>query len=159
MAAVNTCSDFGAQVNKVCRCFFCFLIYLPWSDATGCHDFSFSFLIFIFKLALSHSSFTLIKRLFGSSSLSAIRVVPSAYVRLLMFLPPILIPACHSSSPVFPVMCSAYKLNKQGGNIQPWHTNFPTWNLSIVPYLVLLLLDLHKGISGARSGGLVFSSL
>ena len=24
-----------------CRCFHCFLIYLPWSDGTGCHDFSF----------------------------------------------------------------------------------------------------------------------
>ena len=32
------CSDFGAQENKVC--FHCFPIYLPWSDGTGCHDFS-----------------------------------------------------------------------------------------------------------------------
>ena len=23
------CSDFGAQENKVCRCFYCFSIYLP----------------------------------------------------------------------------------------------------------------------------------
>ena len=41
-----------------------------------------------------------IKRLFSSSSLSAIRVVSSAYLRLLIFLPAILIPACVSSSPV-----------------------------------------------------------
>ena len=26
----------------------------------------------------------------------------------------------------------AYKLNKQGDNIQPWHIPFPTWNQSIV---------------------------
>ena len=34
-------SDFGAQENKVCHCFHCFLIYLPWSNGTGCHDLSF----------------------------------------------------------------------------------------------------------------------
>ena len=27
--------------KKVCHCFHCFLIYLPWSDGTGCYDFSF----------------------------------------------------------------------------------------------------------------------
>ena len=35
------CRDFGAQKNKVSHCFHCFPIYLPWSDGTGCHDFSF----------------------------------------------------------------------------------------------------------------------
>ena len=40
-----------------------------------------------FKPAFSVSSFTLIKRLFSSSSLSAIRVASSAYLRLLIFLP------------------------------------------------------------------------
>ena len=29
------------NTNKVCHCFHCFPIYLPWSDGTGCHDFSF----------------------------------------------------------------------------------------------------------------------
>ena len=38
MAAVTICSDFGAQENKVCCCFHCFPIYLPWSDRTGYHD-------------------------------------------------------------------------------------------------------------------------
>ena len=41
----------------------------------------------------------------------------SAYLRLLIFLPAILIPACASSSLAFLMMYSAYKLNKQGGNI------------------------------------------
>ena len=34
-------------------------------------------------------------------------------------------------------MYSAYKLNKQGDNIQPWHTPFPIWNQSVVPRPVL----------------------
>ena len=33
--------DFGAQKYKVCHCFHCFPIYLPWSDGTRCHDLSF----------------------------------------------------------------------------------------------------------------------
>ena len=91
-----------------------------------------------FKPTLSLSSFTFIKRLF-SSFLSAIRVVVSAYLRLSMFLLAILIPACVSSSSTFLIMYYAYKLNKQGNNIQSWHTPFPIWNRSIVPYLVLTL--------------------
>ena len=35
MAAVTICSDFGAQVNKICHCFHFFSIYLPWSDGTS----------------------------------------------------------------------------------------------------------------------------
>ena len=61
----------------------------------------------------------MVKRLFSSSSLSAIRVVQSGYLRLLIFFPAILIPACASSSLAFLMMYSAYKLNKQGDNIQP----------------------------------------
>ena len=70
-----------------------------------------------FKWNFSLSSFTFIKKLFSSSSLSAIRVVSSAYLRLLIFLPAVLIPACASSSLAFHVMYSVYKLNKQGDNI------------------------------------------
>ena len=55
------------------------------------------FLILSFKLAFSLSSFTLIKRLFSSSSLSAIKVVSSSFPRMLIFLPTILITACDSS--------------------------------------------------------------
>src|SRR5574340_669733 len=72
-----------------------------------------------FKPTFSHSSFTFLKRLLSSSSLSALRVVSSAYLRLLIFLPAILIPVCVSSSPAFILMYSAYKLNKKGNNIQP----------------------------------------
>ena len=62
-----------------------------------------------FKLAFSFSSFTFIKRLFSSSLLSAIRAVSSAYLRLLIFLPVILIPDCDSSSPAFCLVYSAYR--------------------------------------------------
>ena len=47
-----------------------------------------------------------------SSSFSAIRVMLSAYPRLLIFLPEILIPACDSSSLAFCMMHSACKLNR-----------------------------------------------
>ena len=82
-----------------------------------------------FKPTFSLSSFTFIKRLFSSSSLSAIRLVSSAYLRLLIFLLAILIPPCVSSSPAFLMMHSAYELNKQGDNIQPWCTPFPIWTV------------------------------
>ena len=51
-----------------------------------------------FKLAFSLSSFTFINRLFSFSSLSAIRVVSSAYLRLLVFLLAVLSPVCDSTS-------------------------------------------------------------
>ena len=62
----------------------CFPIYLPQSDRTGCHNLC--FLNVEFKPAFSLFSFIFIKRLFSSSLLSAIRVVSSAYLRLLIFL-------------------------------------------------------------------------
>ena len=56
-----------APQNKVCHCFHCFPIYLPWSDGTKCHHLS--FLKLSFKPAFSIPSFTLIKRLFSSDYL------------------------------------------------------------------------------------------
>ena len=128
-------------------------------EVMGLDAMIFVFWMLSFKPEFSISSFTFIKRLFSYSSLSAIMVESSAYLRLLTLLPIILIPACASSSLAFRMMYSAYKLNKQGDNIQPWHTPFPIWNQSIVPCPVLLLLDLHTDFSGCRSSGLVFLSL
>ena len=101
---------------------------MPWS---------LFFWMLSFKPAFSLSSFTFKKRLFGSSLLSAISVVSSAYLKLLIFLPAILIPAHVSSSLIFCTMYSAYKLNKQGYNIQLWWTPFPIWNQSVIPCPVL----------------------
>ena len=83
------------------------------------------------------SSFTFIKMLFSSSLLSAIRVVSSAYLRLLIFLPAILIPACASYSLAFHMIYSAEKLNKQEDNILHWCTSLSIWNQSVVPCPVL----------------------
>ena len=47
------------------------------------------------------------------------------------------ITACASSSPAFLMMYSAYKLNKQGGNKQPWRTPVPIWKQSFVSCPVL----------------------
>ena len=99
MAAITICSDFGAPQNKAWHCFHCFPIYFPWSDGTRCHDLFFWMLSF--KPTFSLSTFTFLKRLF-SSSLSAIRVVLSAYLRLLIFLP-----TCQEQVNLFPWLCSA----------------------------------------------------
>ena len=135
MASVNICSDFGSSQNKVSHCFHCFPICFPWSDGKKCHDLH--FLNAEFKPDVSLSSFIFIKRLFSFSSHSAMRVVTSAYLRLLIFLPANVIPACASSGWPFCMMYSAYSLNKQGGNIQPLCTPFLIWNQSVVPCSVL----------------------
>ena len=131
IASVTIYSDFGVQENKICHCFHCFPTYLLWNDGTGCHDLH--FLNAEFKPAFSLSSFT-IKRIFSSSSLSGTRMVSSAYLSLLWFLPAILIPACASSSLAFHMIYSSYKLNKQGDYIQPWLNSFP--NLETVLFHV-----------------------
>ena len=69
----------------------CFSTSLPWSDGTRCHDFS--FMNVEFQVSFFTLLFHLMKRLFSSSSLSVIRVVSSAYPRLLVFLPAVLSPA------------------------------------------------------------------
>ena len=86
-----------------------------------------------FNPTFSVSSFTLIKRLIRSSSLFAVRVVVSEYLKLLIFLLAILIPACDSSSPALCMMYSAHKLNKQDDNILPWIIPFPILNQSVFP--------------------------
>ena len=83
----NICSDFGAQENKICHCF-----HFP---SFFCHEeIGLDAIILVlwmlsFKPAFSLSSFILIKRLFSSSSLSAIRVISFAYLRLLISPPTI----------------------------------------------------------------------
>ena len=100
---------------------------MPWSWFSECWALS----------QLFHSPLSLSSR--GSLLLHflPIRVVSSLYLRLSIFLPAILIPACASSNPAFLMMYSAYKLNKQGDNIQPCCTPFPIWNQSVVPRPVL----------------------
>ena len=120
--------------NKVCYCFHCFPIYLHEMMGPDA-------MILVFWMLSFH------------------KVVSSAYLRLLIFLPAILILAYASPSPAFLTMYSAYKLNKQGDIIQPWSTPFPIWNQSVVPYPVLTVASWHaSAFSGSRSGGLGFPS-
>ena len=130
VAGVNIWSDFEAPQIKVWQCFPIYLNEVMGSDAIVL-----VFWMLNFKPTLSLSSFTFIKRLFSSFLLSAWRVVSSVYLRLLIFLLEILIPA--SCNPAFHIICSVYKLNNQGNNMQPWCSPFPMWNLSVVPCLVL----------------------
>ena len=78
------------------------------------------FCMMSFKPAFSLTSFTFIKRLFTSFSLSAIRVVSSAYLRLLIFLPALLIPACA-------LYVSPYKL--------PWKSAFHYNSQNCIPII------------------------
>ena len=115
----------------VCHCFYCFpsICY----EVMGLDAMIIVFWTLSFKPAFSLFFFTFIKRLLSYPLLSAIRVVSFTYLRLLLFLSAILIPACASSSLAFCMMYSTYKLNKQGDNIQPSCTPFPIWNQFIVP--------------------------
>ena len=130
-------SDFGAQEKKMYHCFhfspFTMKCWdqMPWSSFSECWVLS----------QLFHSSLSFLSRDSSSSLLSATRVVSSAYLRLLIFLPAILIPACASFPPTIlhDGLFSAYKLNTQGNNIQPWCTPFPVLNQSVVPCPVLTI--------------------
>ena len=61
------------QENKVCHCFHCFPIYWTWM--TRLDAMIFIRWMFSFKLAFLLSSFTFIKGLFSTSSLSADAVI------------------------------------------------------------------------------------
>ena len=138
MASVTICSDFGAPLKIKS-------LTISIVSPPICHEVMeldamiLVFWMLSFKPAFSLSSYTFIKRFFSSSLLSAIRIVSSAYLRLLIFLLAILIPACTSSSLVFLMMYSADKLNKQGDNVQPWCSPFLIWNQSVVPCPVLTI--------------------
>ena len=113
MAAVTICCDFGAQENKVCHCFHCFPSIC--NEVMGPDAMILVFWMLSFMPSISLSSFTFIKRLFSSFSLSAIGVVSSAS-EVVDISPGNL--DSDLSNPTFHVMYSAYKLNKQGGHIQ-----------------------------------------
>ena len=112
MAAVTIWSDFGAQENKVSHYFHCFSIYLPWSDGTGSHDLSFlnvelksafSVLFHFHQEALSFL-FTFCHKGGVICVSEFIDISPGNLDSSLCFIQPSI---------------SAYKLNKQGDNIQP----------------------------------------
>ena len=109
---------------------------LNWTKLnwTGLDAMILVFWMLSFKPVFSLFSFAFIKRLFSSSSPSAIREVSSAYLRLLIFLPAILIPACDSSSLAFHMMYFVQKLNKQGDN-EPVHCSMSGSNYCFLSYI------------------------
>ena len=129
MAAVTIYSDFGARKSKVCHCFNCFSIYLPWSDGTGLPWSLFSdcwALSQLFNSLLSLSSRgSLALHFCHKGGVTCISEVIDISLE-------IFIPACASSSPTFLMMYSAYKLNKHSDNIQPWRIPFPILNQSSI---------------------------
>ena len=92
--------------NKVCHC--CHFSPSICHEGMGPDAMILIFCMLSFKSPFSLSSLTFIKRLSSSTSLSAVRVVSSGYLRLLIFLPAVLIPACASSSPAFHMIYSEY---------------------------------------------------
>ena len=135
MAAVTIHSDFGAPKIKSVTFSISPHLFLPWG--IGPDAMILVFWILSSKSAFSLPSFIFVKRLFSSSLLSAIRVVPSAYLKLLIFILEILIPSCASFIPAFHMMYSAYNLNKQSVNIQPWCTPLPILSQFAISCLVL----------------------
>ena len=135
MAAFIICSDFGAQENSLLLFpLFPHLFDMKWWDwIAWASFFEFWVLSQLFHSPLSPS----LRDSLVPLSFLLLRWCYLRYLTLLIFHPAILIPACTSSSPEFCMMCSAYKLNKQGNIIQPWHTPFPILNQSIVPCPVL----------------------
>ena len=73
------------------------------------------------------NTFTLIKRLFRSSSLSSIIMTSFAYLTLLIFLPAILIPVCDSCSLKFYMMYSAvqFSCSVMSDSLQPHGLQHP----------------------------------
>ena len=97
MAAITICSDFGAQKNKVSHCFHCFPIYLPWSDGAKMPWSLFS------ECWVSSQPFHSPLAPSSRDSLVLLCFLPSGryhlyILRLLIFLPTVLILACGSAT-------------------------------------------------------------
>ena len=118
MVAVTICSDFKPPKMKS--------VTVSIVSPSVCHEVMGldAMILFFWMLSIKPTfslfSFIFIKRLFSSFLLSAINVVSSEYLRVMIFLPEILIPSCASSSLAFHMMYPTSKLNKQGENIHPW---------------------------------------
>ena len=103
------------------------------------------FLMLSFKPAFSLCSFTFIKRLVRFPFCHLRGIICN--LKLLIFLLPVLIPACDSSNLAFHMMYSAYKINKQGtiynldillSNFEP--VRFPCSVLSAASWLAYRFL-------------------
>ena len=131
MAAGPICSDFGAPKNQVCHCFHHFPTDFPWNDETGCHDLSVEFKTTFFSLLFQfhQEALKFFNFCYNGGVICIFDIIDIALGNLgssLCFIHP-------SISHDF----SAYKLNKQRDNFQPWCTPFLIWNQCIFPCPVL----------------------
>ena len=117
-----------------------------------------------FKPAFSLSSFNLIKMLFISSSLSDMRVVSSAYLKLLIFLLANVIPACASSSSAFHLISQVFcrmRLNWSSSAlflvIILWLWSYPSLKGRPQRFSALLIVSREYNIG--TSGGPVVKTL
>ena len=89
-------------------------------------------MIFVFWMLSSKPAFSLYliftKKLFSPSSVSALKVVSAAYLKLVTFLWAVPSSLCFIQPGIS--RDELYKLNRQGDSVQPWRTPFPTLNLS-----------------------------
>ena len=129
---------FRVQEHEIWHYFYFFPIYLPWSDGTGFHNLKFLecwVLSQLFQSLLSLSSRGSLVPL-HFLPLNTIKVVPSVYLRLLIFLSTILIPACESPNQYF-TWCTVHIIKISKGNNIQHNTPFPVLNQLIVPCLIL----------------------
>ena len=123
--------------NKVYQCVHCFLIYLPWSDGTRCHDFRF------WNREMKNLSYS---SPFWEKDMFVIAILLNCNSPV--FLPGespgrwSLVgysPRGHKESDTTERLHfhfhSAYKLNKRSDNMEAWHTPFLIWNHVPCPVL------------------------
>ena len=157
MAAVTICTDFGAPKLKS--------LTVSIVSPSICHEVMGTdamilvFQMLSFKPSFSLSSFTFIKRLF-SSSLSARRVVSSAYLRLLIFSQKSWFQLVFHRAQHF-TWCTLHISWISRVSIYSRDALLSRFGTSLLfhVWFYLLLLDLLTGFSGGRSGGLVVPSL
>ena len=125
---------FGAQENSL-SLFPLFPHLLPWSDGIGCHDLGFLNVEFQVKFLTLLFNFhqEVLQFFFIFCHKDGVIYISE----VIDISPSNLDSSVASSSLAFCMMYSAYKLNKQGNNIQPWRTPFPIWNQFVVPRTVL----------------------
>ena len=119
MAAVTVHSDFGAQWKMSL-----FPLFSPpiCNEVMGPDAVILVFCMPSFKPGFSLSFFTLIKRPFSSSSVYCHKGGIIYLSQVIDISPGNLDSSLCFIQPAFHMMYSAYKLNKQGDNLQPWHT-------------------------------------
>ena len=126
VAAVTIYSDFGAPQNKIYHGFhFSLQIF---HEVMEPDVMILIFLMLNFKpvFFFTHIFFHPHQYALYSSLLSAIRVVPSAYLRFWYISHKF--PSCELPSLIFCRMYPSYHVKEQVDNIQPWHTPYPIWN-------------------------------